>query len=110
LHGAVTRWRHAERDVLARVETLRRGDRIYLPGHHLRGPARVVAAVEIHPEEPARPGLPARPATAIVSYFTGARARPLDGVEPGDAGELIVQQLRPFELGTRLRVRRVVAA
>lgn len=101
-------WTYEEADVLARVETLRRGDRIYLPGPgpRLRGNGgRVVSSVELEPADDTPPrGLPAR---VSVSYFTGERARPImrerDDHEPG---ELIEAELRWLEVGTRIRCRR----
>lgn len=99
-------WRYAERDVLARVETLRPGDRIYLPGVHRRGPGRVVASVELYDAAEAVHLGPTFP-HAVVSYYTGERARPL-GLEPGELGELVQSQLRPLELGERVRCRRAV--
>jgi hypothetical protein len=100
----VARWRYADHDVSARVETLRFGDRIYLPG---AGPSargaggRVVSHLEHYPTT----GLEERPCVIVV-YFTGERSRPL-GHELGDpAPPLVTAQLRPLEPGTRLRCRR----
>jgi hypothetical protein len=103
------RWTYDEADVLARVETLRRGDRIYLPG---AGPAargnggRVVSHLEHYDANEPRDGVPALPARVVVVYFTGERARPL-GRELGDApGELVTAGLRWLEVGTRIKCRR----
>lgn len=101
-------WTYDDADVSARVETLRRGDRIYLPGAGPRsrgGGGRVVSRVELEPADDTPPhGLPAR---VLVSYFTGERARPIlrdrDDHEPG---ELVEQELRWLEVGTRIRCRR----
>lgn len=101
-------WTYDDADVNARVETLRRGDRIYLPGHHRRGAGRVVSSVEVHPAADAATVPPdGLPAHVVVCYFTGERARPLgrerDDHEPG---ELVEASLRWLELGTRVRCRR----
>jgi hypothetical protein len=104
-------WTYDDADVSARVETLRRGDRIYLPGagpSSRGGGGRVVSSVEVCParsadEVPPR-GLPPH---VIVSYFTGARARPvMRDRDDHDAGELVEQSLRWLEVGTRVRCRR----
>lgn len=103
------RWRYADRDCLARVETLQRGDRIYLPG---AGPAargnggRVVSHLELYPADDTAPrGLPAR---VVVVYFTGARARAVKGEERdrSEPGELVTAGLRWLEMGERVRCRR----
>lgn len=105
------RWRYQDADVLARVESLRRDDRVYLPGPRAPGGAgRVVAHVELHGADPAVPGRPGLPARVVVSYFTGERARPLDHARGDEPGELIVQELRWLEVGTRIRCRRVERA
>lgn len=104
----MTAWRHDDADVLARVETLRRGDRIYLPGAHTHGPGRVVSHLEQHPARPAAPGVPAAPAAVVVVYFTGERAKPLGGIPDRERGELVTQGLAAMPVGTRIRCRRCI--
>jgi hypothetical protein len=92
--------------VLATVESLRRGDRIYLPGPDDGRRARVVAEVDRSSYLP--PGGEHELEEVWVSYYSGEWSRPLrDQRGRSSPRELVQQTLRPFPPGTRLRCRRL---
>lgn len=104
----MARWVYADADVLARVETLRRGDRIYLPGRHAHGPGRVVSHLEEYDAHPGTATVPALPARVVVVYFTGERHSPLARELHG--ATLVTKSLRWLPRGERIRCRRAVPA
>jgi hypothetical protein len=103
----VSRFTYADADVMAKVETIRRGDRIYLPGFGSASRARVVAEVQLWPAQ--QVGDHTVPASYTVVYYTGEWSRPMRD-DRGDAPEpeLVRLSLKPHLPGDRLRVRRLL--